>query len=134
MTLATTFVLLFITCLWGYIGYKIAQKKGRNPTVWCILGVLFGMVAIIILSLLKTKYKIPVQTPKKFELNDIVQDNWYFVTQTKEQKGPMSFEDFKSEFESGAFTKQSFVWNTTYTDWKKLEDDLITIKELEKKS
>ena len=134
MALVTFFVSFFITCLWGYIGYRTAEKKGRNPKLWCVLGVLFGLFAIIVISLLRPKETQKVVEMPKLELEEIVQDNWYFLSHSKETKGPMSFNDFKTEFEAGTFNKQSFVWNETYTDWKKLEEDLVTIKELEKRS
>ena len=37
-------------CSWGC--YKIAQAKHRNPELWGVLGLLFGVFAIIVISLL----------------------------------------------------------------------------------
>jgi hypothetical protein len=137
MELMSFFISFSIICLWGYIGYRLAQKKGRNPIFWCMLAIAFQLIPIIVLSLLSKKEQKAVQPPKIEPITPIEQtipSDWYLVGENKEPLGPISFEELKKRFEEGTLTTQSFVWNETYTDWKKLEEDMITIKELEKKS
>lgn len=46
---------LITLILWGALGFvcmKIAQKKGRNPTRWLIVGIIFGIFAVLIVALL----------------------------------------------------------------------------------
>lgn len=46
---------LVILLIWGACGYgcyAIAKSKNRNKGLWAILGVLFGIFAVIIISLL----------------------------------------------------------------------------------
>jgi len=43
--------------IWGMCGwacYSIAESKKRNKEVWAVLGVLFGFIAVIIISVLPT--------------------------------------------------------------------------------
>ena len=38
---------LLIVILWGYICYKMAEKRGRDTFLAAILGALFGVFAVI---------------------------------------------------------------------------------------
>ena len=38
---------LLIAVLWGYICYKMAEKRGRDTFIGAILGALFGIFAVI---------------------------------------------------------------------------------------
>lgn len=38
---------LLIAVLWGYICYKMAEKRHRDTTLGAILGALFGLFAVI---------------------------------------------------------------------------------------
>ena len=38
---------LLIAILWGYICYKMAEKRGRDIFLAAILGALFGLFAVI---------------------------------------------------------------------------------------
>jgi hypothetical protein len=46
---------LIYLILWaalGFVAMKIAEKKGRDTTLWLVIGVLFGIIAVIIVALL----------------------------------------------------------------------------------
>ena len=38
---------LMMSVLWGYICYKMAEKRGRDATLGAILGAIFGLFAVI---------------------------------------------------------------------------------------
>ncbi len=38
---------LLVALLWGYICYKMAEKRRRDTTLAAILGALFGVFAVI---------------------------------------------------------------------------------------
>ena len=38
---------LLVTVLWGYICYRMAEKRGRDAGLGAILGALFGVFAVI---------------------------------------------------------------------------------------
>ena len=48
------FVLL-VWCLCGFGCYKIAEIKGYDPIAWALLGVLFGVFALLVLALIPNK-------------------------------------------------------------------------------
>jgi hypothetical protein len=46
---------LIYLILWvalGFVAMRIADKKGRNPILWLVVGVLFGIISVIIVALL----------------------------------------------------------------------------------
>jgi hypothetical protein len=98
----------------------------------------FGLLAFIFLLLKKNtvKHDLILRRPEdaSIPLAKIIQDNWYFLNNEQKTNGPIKFDDLKKEFELGNITKKSFVWNETYTEWKKIEEDLTTLNELEKRS
>jgi hypothetical protein len=38
---------ILMSILWGYICYRMAEKRGRDATLAAILGALFGLFAVI---------------------------------------------------------------------------------------
>jgi len=38
---------LLVAILWGYICYKMAEKRGRDTFLAAVLGALFGIFAVI---------------------------------------------------------------------------------------
>lgn len=38
---------LLVAILWGYICYKMAEKRGRDTFLAAVLGALFGVFAVI---------------------------------------------------------------------------------------
>lgn len=45
-------ITVMVWAFFGWACYAIAQSKGRNKELWAILGVLFGFIAVIIISFL----------------------------------------------------------------------------------
>lgn len=38
---------LLVAILWGYICYKMAERRGRDTFIAALLGALFGLLAVI---------------------------------------------------------------------------------------
>lgn len=45
-------ILLLLWAAMGFVAMQIAQKKGRNPALWMVVGVVFGIFAVLTVSLL----------------------------------------------------------------------------------
>lgn len=43
---------LLLWAAMGFVCMQIAQKKGRNATLWLVIGVLFGIFAVLIVAFL----------------------------------------------------------------------------------
>ena len=46
---------LLVWCLCGYGCYKIAEVKGYEPMAWALLGILFGVFALLVILLIPNK-------------------------------------------------------------------------------
>ena len=46
---------LLVWCLCGFGCYKIAEVKGYEPMAWALLGVLFGIFALLVIALIPNK-------------------------------------------------------------------------------
>ena len=129
---------LLILAYLSYTAYHKAAQKGRNPWVWASLVLVFGLIGYLVLLFLPTKTKpIIIETedstiiPKEL-VQTLNTENWYFLDPKNQTIGPMNFENLKTAFDNGTLKKTSFVWNEDYTDWKKIEEDAVVLKELEK--
>lgn len=60
MTGLAIFVILWIAC--AVAGALIAESKGRNPGLWAVLCLIFGLVGILVISVLSSE-KPPAQQP-----------------------------------------------------------------------
>ncbi len=45
-------IVLTVWGLCGYASYAIAKSKNRNGHLWAVLGILFGLIAVIIVAIL----------------------------------------------------------------------------------
>jgi predicted permease len=52
---------LLMSILWGYICYKMAEKRGRDTVIAAILGACFGVFAVVGYAI--AGYKTPPTTP-----------------------------------------------------------------------
>ena len=43
---------LILWAAMGFVCMQIAQKKGRNPTLWLIVGFFFGIFAVLVVALM----------------------------------------------------------------------------------
>lgn len=51
----SSIISLVIAIVFAYFCHKIAVGKGRGPVLWAILGLLFALIAPIIIALLPPK-------------------------------------------------------------------------------
>ena len=53
-------VLVVTSAICGTVGYLFAAKTGRNPVLWVMLGVVFNVFGLALLSLVNSRRKRPV--------------------------------------------------------------------------
>ena len=46
-------ILVWVAC--GYACYKLAEKQGRNTVLAAVLGVIFGLLAVLVYALIGNK-------------------------------------------------------------------------------
>jgi hypothetical protein len=114
-----TFFMLFIWLFFGIICSKIAQKKYRSKSNWFYLGLLFGALALIIILFLKP-LKIIENKISPIEIND--NNFWYYLDHKENQIGPVSLHKIFDSYQNGLVNENTFVWNDTMEDWKKIKE------------
>ena len=113
-----------------------AKKKGRNPTTWFFLGILFGIFSLItlfILPAIKPKGE-PLSeepaAPKPPELTLLfplqAEKFWYYLDEEKKQLGPMSFSALSKAWKEGIVREVTFVWYEEMENWKHFKDVIKT--------
>lgn len=127
----------------GWICSQIAFKRGRNPSIWFILGALLGLVALLLLFILPSNAPklatspatLPVEPsliPTEDHVHTPPETLWHFIDQEKSIQGPISFYALKEAWEAGQISAISYVWNEGMENWQKigdLPDLLIHIQE-----
>jgi hypothetical protein len=120
---------IFFGCLTSYI----AQKKGRNPKLWFLSGLLLGLFGVVLIYMmpaiaLKPKFKAKPRT----ERSEAWMKMWYYTDpQTREQKGPMEFPDLAKDWKNKMLNDSSLVWGEGMQQWKQLAELPDVKKEME---
>ncbi len=119
------FIFLFAILL-GFACRQLALKQGKNPTVWFLLGTLFGVIPLLILAFFPPKIKAPLPPVKEPTLKTLVDAHadklWYYLGADKATLGPMSFKSLTEEWKEGKVVDSTFVWNEDLTEWKRLTE------------
>lgn len=128
-----------------------ASKKGRNPLLWFIIGVLLGVFAPLILLFLSwmqsdqkngespgmtvsnpdpSLQNLP-QIPLEVDpaANEIENKLWYYLDQHHEQMGPVSVIALRDLWNHGQLELNSYVWSDGMDQWQKV-DNLPQMKEV----
>lgn len=138
--------LLFCLISWTLIGYlcsRIAQNRGRNPTIWFALGAILGLIAVIVLYILPPKVatapavilpgkqdNTPSYTPSEEVATRPPEALWYYLDKENNQYGPMSFNALKSAWNCDEIKPSTYVWNENMKEWKTLESLPDTLEKI----
>lgn len=119
----------------GCLAAVSASSRGRSPIAWFLIGSLFGWYGLLLLFILppvkseslateeKEQQQVsalpPIpETPKEYQPTG----EWFFLDATKKVCGPLSPQMMKSAFKEGRILPESWVWNESTVDWKKLSE------------
>ena len=120
-------ILLIISSLTAYY----AEKKGRSPLGWFILGILFSILAPLILYFLPSLKKEsennqikPPSTPPASTLQSPIlpEDKlWFYLDKDHNQYGPVSIIALKELWDHGQLEITSYVWTEGMEKWHRVE-------------
>lgn len=124
----TTFSVIIICLLLGWVTSYYAQKRGRDPFIWFIAGYFFGLLALLLLFILPA---VPI-SPQKNESSDdtlkiaYVPENfagdWFYVDNEKAQQGPVTFERLQELWQEKVIQHQTYVWRENMPNWQFIKD------------
>jgi hypothetical protein len=116
-----------IALLTGYC----AQRRGRDPKIWFVIGFLFGLFGLAALFLISKQEIKPVKleslvvepTPPA-EVPQIVHQTreWFYLDKEHKQFGPTTFENLKEKFDAGAINSSTYVWTEGMDEWKRIKE------------
>lgn len=138
-----SFILLLIIA--SFTSYY-ANRKGRNPVLWFIIGVLLGIFAPLILLFFPPVKKessnngIPTMTvsnpdpslenlpqpipPTQAQLKRQEEEDklWYYLDQNHQQMGPVSIIALRELWNRGQLELSSYVWSEGMEQWQKVDN------------
>ena len=135
-----SFILLLLIA--SFTAYY-ANRKGRHPVLWFIIGILLGLFAPLILLFLSSvkdqassdgsptmNVSNPHPALKEFsqtqlETQSLSPDNeklWYYLDQEHQQMGPVSIIALKSLWNRGLLELTSYVWSDGMEQWERIEN------------
>ena len=114
---------LSFSCLIGTLSAYLAHKRGRNPYAWFFIGVFFGLLGMIAIFFAPSQ-KNPKPVPQTSEPTLVGPTDrlWYYLDETHQQIGPMSFDALNKSWKLGKVPPSSYLWNESLPDWKPLQD------------
>lgn len=133
-----SFILLLVIA--SFTAYY-ANRKGRNPLLWFIIGVLLGIFAPLILLFLSSVKPVDsdiptmsvanpdpsldqvVQTPAQSDFQQNEEENklWYYLDQNHQQMGPVSIIALRELWNRGQLEITSYVWSDGMEQWQKID-------------
>jgi len=132
---------LIVSILFSYFSLRLAHKKGRDPWLWAVLGLLFGIWSIIILYFLPKRYQKKIYRVQKkkevflsleeklfFTLPENYLIFWYYLDENQNIQGSFSFNKLKDLWTEKKILSSTYVWNEKMTDWKRIKDLIISKK------
>ena len=119
--------------LWIVLGWLAAlgaRARGRSPAAWFLIGSFLGWWGLLLLYVLPPvlpEEVVSAQTPPAPSVekppvpNPLEQSrDWFFLDGSKAVCGPLTGKALKEKWKAGQIAAESWVWNDTIVDWKKI--------------
>lgn len=130
MTLLMGISILLIGAITAYY----AKQRGRRPTVWFMIGALFGLLGLLLLFLMPsyastaqetTDSQSQAITPTPGQISfsqDHLEKEWYYMDENHQQQGPIAFVALKQAWQHKTLFPDTFVWCEGMLDWRQIKD------------
>jgi len=96
---------------------------------WFAAGFFLGLIGLLLVYFLPAantndKEAAFVSISEKYDSLpiDFEKNNWFYLTDSREQMGPIRFEDLKDCWNAGAIHNATFAWSKGMLDWKTVEE------------
>lgn len=109
--------------IFGAASAYMARSRGKNPYLWFVLGMLFGVFGILFLFF-GPKAQRKSNDPNTIDITPhfdpkLKEQLWYYLDQDNAQNGPMSFDALTEALKQGKVSEKTYVWNERLEDWKR---------------
>jgi hypothetical protein len=142
---------VLIPVAFGVFCYFIAKSKGRNESLWAVLGVIFCFIAFVILICMpkksKTSIKEPVKEkavglkavynesaaalntddtfePRKPRISASKALSWHYINQKQGNSilGPFSINELRKQIQTYKLDLNTYIWCEELEDWTKISE------------
>ena len=102
-----------------------AEKKGKNPYLWFLVGLFFSVAGVVI-AYFKLRRKTPINPAKKQPDRFPLSENygktrlWFIIEKNNEVSNSMSFYALKKKFDEKLIDESTYVWMEALPDWQRL--------------
>jgi len=108
--------------IFGAASAYMARSRGKNPYLWFVLGMLFGVFGILFLLFGPKAHKTS-QDPNTIDITPQFDPKhkehlWYYLDSENHQHGPMSLDALVGALRQGKVSDKTFVWNESLENWK----------------
>lgn len=111
--------------IFGATSAYMAKTRGKNPYLWFVLGMFFGVFGILFLffgpKAKKTGDAATIDITPQFDPSHS-EKLWYYLEQDNRQNGPMSFDALVRALRDGKVSDKTLVWNETLENWQPFAD------------
>lgn len=130
MTIPVEIIVTVVLVLLGSVTAYYAKKRGRDPIIWFLLGMFFGLLGLLLLflmpSLAENEKTIPNTLSTSVLPNTVSVDYpkmvWYYLDSSHKQQGPVTFDALRSMWSTASLFRNSLVWCEGMVDWKRIEE------------
>lgn len=138
-------LVFFLSLVIGVVCAFVAVKQRRSPLLWLIIGVLFGIFALLFLLLspmvlrfFSGEASAPESAPLKQEessqttapppASEPEDKVWYYLNDQHEQFGPVSLAYLQHLWDQTSLTENHYVWSPGMEKWQRIRE-LGSLKE-----
>ena len=127
--------LILLSLGFGAATAYFANERGRDPLLWFMVGMFFGIFGLIFLFVLPTVQRDALPDEAEYallesqsEIAPAVQDHqymikeWFYYDQQQERHGPVAFETLKTLWKKGEVNDETYIWSEGLENWKKIEE------------
>jgi hypothetical protein len=124
----------------------LAHEKGRNPSFWFVMGLLFTLFSVLTLLFLpdlKAKNRkseptnsgsdwsdadktieIQLLNEKPDRISSALEsvNSWYYLDTSRTPQGPFSFTSFKALWKEKKLNPDTFIWNEELKSWTRAKN------------
>lgn len=118
----TVYLLLLAWIAMGAVTAHFARQRGRDPIVWFVVGLLFGVLGLVGLFVIPEQGEKPEaaepQSPPELVLPfGYKRKDWFYLTSEGEQIGPLPFELLQQNWSEGNILEQTYIWCDGMKSW-----------------
>lgn len=138
-------IVFFKIVIWIAIGMATAyaaRERGRDPRVWLIIGMLFGVFGLLLVFLLPKENSAnasPNTDMEEIEIFPVSQSvegeavsehlprdykakYWFYLDQDRKEVGPLTFQQLFENWTLNLLREDSFVWCEEMKEWRQIRE------------